>query len=289
MVPRTSIPEWFDHITKGEYMTFWVRKKFPAIILCFALAIESEMKKSFNCEIRFYINSDEVYELEIPRCFSEMVTDHVWLYDLRTHPSIRLNDLESYLVDDWNQIEISCDKIIGPSNVTISWCGVHICREEANMEDILFKDPDLDLDSSRETEKIDSDLDKNYDERIKSIGDFKNSKKDNDFYCFKNLEDYNNAASHTEMDHNQDKLLLHPKTFDSVTNDSMPLVCFGGKNVVEGTHQFYMHMHYCLSYFYVFDICVHFYFSLWIELIYTVSVMIFLSINRNRLTIHVYF
>lgn len=236
MVPGTSIPEWFDHITKGEYMTFWVRKKFPAIILCFALAVESEMKKSFNCEIRFYINSDEVYELEIPRCFTEMVTDHVWLYDLRTHPSIRLNDLESYLVDDWNQIEISCDKIIGPSNVTISWCGVHICREEANMEDILFKDPDLDLDSSRETEKIDSDLDKNNDARIKSIGDFKNSKKDNDFYCFKNLEDYNNAASHTEMDHNQDKLLLHPKTLDSVTNDSMPLVCFGGKNVVEGSN-----------------------------------------------------
>jgi len=244
MVPGTSIPEWFDHINKGEYMTFWVRKKFPAIILCFSLAVESEMKKSFNCEIRFYINSDEVYELEIPRCFSEMVTDHVWLYDLRTHPSIRLNDLESYLVDDWNQIEISCDKIIGPSNATISWCGVHICREEANMEDILFKDPDLDLDSSRETEKIDSDLDENNDERIKSIGDFKKSKEEYaDFYYFKNLdgfeildekiknlEDYNNAASHTEIDHNQDKLLLHPKTLDSATN------------VVEGTHQFYMHM-----------------------------------------------
>jgi len=251
MVPGTSIPEWFDHITKGEYMTFWVRKQFPAIILCFALAVESEMKKSFNCEIRFYINSDEVYELEIPRCFSEMVTDHVWLYDLRTHPSIRLNDLESYLVDDWNQIEISCDKIIGPSNVTISWCGVHICREEANMEDILFKDPDLDLDSGRETEKISYDLDKNNDERIKSIGDFKNL---DGFEIIdrriENLEDYNNAASHTEMDHNQDKLLLHPKTLDSVTNDSIPLVCFGGNNVVKGTH-----MYYCLSYFYVFYVC----------------------------------
>ncbi|KAG4390487.1 hypothetical protein GLYMA_06G310000v4 [Glycine max] len=106
MVPGTRVPEWFDHITKGEYMTFWVREKFPATILCFALAVESEMKESFDCEIRFYINGDEVYELEMPRNFSDMVTDHVWLYDLRTHPSIQWRSLDLYLMDDWNQILI---------------------------------------------------------------------------------------------------------------------------------------------------------------------------------------
>ncbi|CAJ2638731.1 unnamed protein product [Trifolium pratense] len=194
MVPGTRIPEWFDHITKGEYMTFWVRKKFPAIILCFALAIESKMKKSFNCEIRFYINGDEVYELEIPIMFTELVTDHLWLYDLRTHSSIRLNDLESYLVDDdWNQIEISCEKVIAPSNMTISWCGVHACRQEANMEDILFEDPYLDSDLSIETENIDSDL-----------------------------EEYN-----------QEQILLHTETLVSVTKDSMDIDCFDGTNVVK--------------------------------------------------------
>ncbi|XP_045822914.1 TMV resistance protein N-like isoform X2 [Trifolium pratense] len=197
MVPGTRVPEWFDHITKGEYMTFWVRKKFPAIILCFALAIESKMKKSFSCEIRFYINSEEVYELEIPIMFSELVTDHVWLSDLRTHPSIRLNDLESYLVDDdWNQIEISCEKVIGPSNMTISSCGVHVCKQEANLEDILFEDPYLDSDLSRETENIDSDL-----------------------------EDYN-----------QEKILLHTETLVNVTEDSMDIVCFDGTNVVKASN-----------------------------------------------------
>jgi hypothetical protein len=211
MVPGTRVPEWFDHITKGEYMTFWVRKKFPAIILCFALAIESKMKKSFNCEIRFYINSDEVYELEIPIMFSELVTDHVWLSDLRTHPSIRLNDIESYLVDDdWNQIEISCKKVIGPSNMTISWCGVHVCKQEANMEDILFEDPYLDSDLSIETENIDPD----------------------------NID--NIAECHNDIDHNQEKILLHTKTLDGVTEVSKDIVCFDGTNVVRGKNQLFL-------------------------------------------------
>ncbi|KOM43151.1 hypothetical protein LR48_Vigan05g075500 [Vigna angularis] len=147
MVPGTVVPEWFDHITKGEYMTFWVREKFPAIIICFVLEVESEMKKIFNCEICFYINGEEIYELEIPRGFSDMVTDHVWLYDLRTHSSINWRSLDLYLMDDWNQVEISCEKISGASNVTVSWCGVHVVKQEANMKDILLTDPDPDLDS----------------------------------------------------------------------------------------------------------------------------------------------
>jgi hypothetical protein len=223
MVPGTRVPEWFDHITKGEYMTFWVRKKFPAIILCFALAIESKMKKSFNCEIRFYINSDEVYELEIPIMYSELVTNHLWLSDLRTHSSTSLNDIESYLVDDdWNQIEISCKKVIGPSNMTISWCGVHVCKQEANMEDILFEDPYLDSDLSIETENIDSDLDKNNEESIE------------------NLEDYNISVCHNNMDHNQENILLHTKTLDSVTEVSKDIVCFDGTNVVRGKNQLFL-------------------------------------------------
>ncbi|XP_014500013.1 TMV resistance protein N isoform X2 [Vigna radiata var. radiata] len=147
MVPGTMVPEWFDHITKGEYMTFWVRERFPAIIICFVLEVESEMKKIFNCEIRFYINGEEVYELQIPRGFSDMVTDHVWLYDLRTHSSINWRSLDLYLMDGWNQVEISCEKISGASNLTVSWCGVHVVKQEANMKDILLTDPDPDLDS----------------------------------------------------------------------------------------------------------------------------------------------
>ena len=52
-------------------MTFWVRQKFPAIILCFVLAVKGEMKESLNCEICFYINGDEVFELEMPRSFQK--------------------------------------------------------------------------------------------------------------------------------------------------------------------------------------------------------------------------
>lgn len=246
MVPGKRIPEWFDHYTKGEYMTFWVQNQFPEIILCFVLEIESEMKKSFACEIRFYINSEEVYELEIPISFSSLVTDHVWLYDLRTSPSIQWNDLKSYLVDDWNQIEISCEKIIDPSNLTISWCGIHVCsRQEASMKDILFEDPDLDFDSSKENVKIDDDLDKNNEESIKSIEDFQKNLEGCEILDRKieNLEDSSIVACHNDMDHNEDNILMHSKTLDGVSKDSMAIVCYGSNNNVKGNyHQFYIDM-----------------------------------------------
>ncbi|RDX98793.1 TMV resistance protein N, partial [Mucuna pruriens] len=244
MVPGTRVPEWFDHINKEEYMTFWVGRKLPAIILCFALAVESEMKENFNCEIHFYINGDEVYELEIPRCFSDMVTDHVWLYDLRTDPSIQSQNLDLYLMDDWNQIEISCDKISGASNVTVSWCGVHVCKQEANMKNILFTDPDPDIDSSTHSEKVDTDLDTNSEESTKSIEDC--NKLDDNYYNLNNLEgcetldrkieewwkigndkENNIGACHTDMDQNQEKNLLHQKPLDGVTKDSMASLYFG--------------------------------------------------------------
>jgi hypothetical protein len=134
-----------------------------------------------------------------------------------------LNNIESYLVDDdWNQIEISCEKVIGPSNMTLSWCGVHVCKQEANMEDILFEDPYLDSDLSIETENIDSDLDKNNEESIE------------------NLEDYNISVCHNNMDHNQENILLHTKTLDSVTEVSKDIVCFDGTNVVRGKNQLFL-------------------------------------------------
>lgn len=190
MVPGTKVPEWFDHIREGEYMTFWVHENFPPIIVCFALAIESKMKKSFSCELRFSINGEEVYELEIPRSFSEMVTDHVWLFDLRTHLSFKFRDLESYLVQDLNQIEISCEKINGSPNVNVSWCGVHVCRQEANMEDIVFEDPVVDLDSSKEFEKIGSDNDSS--EKVSRVEEFDANLDDEDMEAFYAILDEEN-------------------------------------------------------------------------------------------------
>lgn len=228
-------------------MTFWVGQNFPALIICFVLAIESEMKKSFNCEIRFYINSEEVYELEMPRCFSGMVTDHVWVYDLRTHPSIQRHHLDSYLVEGWNQVEISCEKISGASNVTVSLCGVHVCKDEANMKDILFKDPDPDSDLSRDSEEISTDLVTTSEESTKSIEDFQ--------YC-KRLDD--------SCHNNFNNLEVWCETQDSVAEDSIASVvssvCPGGTDSVKGKHEFYIDMHYFHSPLFMlssYHICFH--------------------------------
>ncbi|KAF7820287.1 TMV resistance protein N-like [Senna tora] len=152
IIPGKNIPKWFHHCNEGEYITFWVRKKFPMITLCYVLALNN--KSIFNCEIRFFINGEELFELEIPRSFSEMVTNHVWLYDLQTNNNL----LDSYLENEWNQVEIICEKVIeAQNNVSVSWSGIHVSKQEA--DNILFTDPDLETDSTEEMEAFYASLD----------------------------------------------------------------------------------------------------------------------------------
>ncbi|KAL1319056.1 disease resistance protein RPS4B [Arachis hypogaea] len=243
MVPGRRVPEWFDFCAKGEYLTFWARQKFPVLIFCFVIEVEGATEDTLNCEVQFSINGEDIYEMEMPQCFSKMVTDHVWIYDLRTHPTIQWHSLDSYLVDDWNQLEISCEKISGSSNMSVSWCGVHICKEEVNMENILFTDPELDLDSNTYSEEIEADLNATSEESTKSVQDF--SKSLNDNCCdFENTEscdtisrheeewgerskgkENSETASHNDIDQSDKKILMHMQPLESVTEDPIAPVC----------------------------------------------------------------
>ncbi|XP_028805584.1 TMV resistance protein N-like isoform X2 [Neltuma alba] len=170
IVPGASIPTWFDLCSKEEYMTFWVREKFPVIALCYVFAVEGEMKKEgFSCEVRFFINGEELFELEIPTSFAKMVTDHVWLFDLRTLPPFQGKAFDSYLDDNWNQVEISCEKMSEVPSVTVSWCGIHVIQQEENA--IRFTDPYLDSDSVTESDNKETEL-KKLTSNNKSVEDF---------------------------------------------------------------------------------------------------------------------
>ncbi|XP_054803840.1 TMV resistance protein N-like [Prosopis cineraria] len=156
VVPGASIPMWFDLCNKGKYMTFWVREKFPVISLCYVFAVEGEMKEGLSCQVHFFINGEELFELEIPTSFSKMMTDHVWLFDLQTLPSFQGNPCDSYLDDNWNQVEISCEKMSKVPNVNVSWCGIHVSKQGQN--EIRFTDPYSESDSITESDNNEAEL-----------------------------------------------------------------------------------------------------------------------------------
>ncbi|MED6124980.1 hypothetical protein PIB30_064060 [Stylosanthes scabra] len=226
MVPGRRVPEWFDYCAKGEYLTFWARQKFPVLIFCFVIEVEGAMEDTLNCEVQFSINGEEIFELEMPRCFSKMVTDHVWIYDLRTHPTIQWHSLDSYLVGDWNQVEISCERISGSSNMRVSWCGVHICKQEVNMENILFTYPDSDATSEESTKSVQyfKSLDDNccdFDNRETCVTINRQQEELGEISKGKEISE---TACHNDVDQSDKKILMHMQPLDGVIEHPIAFV-----------------------------------------------------------------
>ena len=82
-LPGNEIPKWFNHVSVGNSIFFWVGRKLPKFVICIALELEaqiggfgSEVYLSINgCE-KICINSISMYE----------IFDHLWyLLDLIGH------------------------------------------------------------------------------------------------------------------------------------------------------------------------------------------------------------
>ncbi|KAJ7970184.1 Disease resistance protein [Quillaja saponaria] len=130
-----EIPEWFDHRSEGGYLSFFVRGKFPVIILC---SVMGAMSYFFQVELSLSINGVEVYLLGAG--FSVGCEDTIWMHDLRDHMSTQQwENLDIHLQNDhWNRVEISFTISTGK----IKGCGVHAYKQETSMENVRFTSRD---------------------------------------------------------------------------------------------------------------------------------------------------
>ncbi|MED6184223.1 hypothetical protein PIB30_045396 [Stylosanthes scabra] len=135
-MPKLSmIPSWFDHRVKGGSLSFWARRKFPAIAVAFIFKTADSKKNS----IRLKINGRDVSPF-LEACYIRK--SHVLLFDLRRFESDDMQPiLDSYLVPDkWNHLEVDCfDR--GGKRLIISHCGAYVYRGETDLEDIRFTCP----------------------------------------------------------------------------------------------------------------------------------------------------
>ncbi|KAK7314749.1 hypothetical protein VNO77_33277 [Canavalia gladiata] len=139
VVLRTKIPSWFDHVSKGGSVAFWVHRKFSSIALFFLLGGDNEQKVNRTCEFCLVINGLQVFQGR-----GEWPVDHVWLFDLQINlTGSEWHNLNQQIKSGWNHVEISCSVMNEPKNVTVKCCGIHLYEDRMNIKDVSFISPDL--------------------------------------------------------------------------------------------------------------------------------------------------
>ena len=136
ILPTSRIPEWFEHRTRGESISFWFRNKLPAIALC--VAFECPPHSHINPAI--IINSNE-RSLSWRGRFGLLGQEHTFLLDLQT---IKFEDNldEALSENEWNHAVLSCKGVfLHLRSFSGGEFGIHQFKEKTNMEDIRFTDP----------------------------------------------------------------------------------------------------------------------------------------------------
>ncbi|XP_027331302.1 TMV resistance protein N-like isoform X1 [Abrus precatorius] len=140
LMPESQFPNWFDHQYEGGIVSFWARGQFPIVALAFLfkdMPLPPRILVNHSIRIHLYINGREVVKLSWSGYGLE--GDHVFLCDVRSGVGAEEWPIRDMLhASDWNHVEFKCDS---PAGLIVSYCGVHVYKQETNMQDIQFTRP----------------------------------------------------------------------------------------------------------------------------------------------------
>ncbi|KHN08829.1 Alcohol dehydrogenase-like 6 [Glycine soja] len=131
--PRGSIPEWFNHRSRGPSSSFWFRNEFPDNVICLLLA-RVEFQDEIVCHMpKVFINGKLHYDFDYVIA-KKVKLDYTYLFDLKS--AFELDDLsEVALEKEWNHVEITYAGLIETSLFKAT--GIHVFRQD----DIRYDDP----------------------------------------------------------------------------------------------------------------------------------------------------
>ncbi|KAL2951430.1 hypothetical protein AAZX31_19G049800 [Glycine max] len=162
-LPGAKIPEWFDFQTSEFPISFWFRNKFPAIAICHIIKRVAEFSSSrgwtFRPNIRTKVIINGNANLFIPVVLG---SDCSCLFDLRGK-RVTDNLDEALLENEWNHAEVTCPGFTFTFAPTFIKTGLHVLKQESDMEDIRFSDP------CRKT-KLDNDFNSSKPENQRWVG-----------------------------------------------------------------------------------------------------------------------
>jgi hypothetical protein len=140
-LPGSRIPDWFEHCSSGDSISFWFRNKFPAIALCL-VSFSDWVIEIFPIHPIVIINgikSELAYKPVSINNHGRVKTHHTHIFDLQK-VKFKDNFDETLLENEWNHVEIMYkDHVFNH----ITYIGIHAFKQKNRIEDIRFTDPTL--------------------------------------------------------------------------------------------------------------------------------------------------
>ncbi|KAL5079381.1 hypothetical protein RYX36_007802 [Vicia faba] len=154
------IPEWFEHRSIGPTrISFWFRNKIPSIALFFSTKWMYDHNEKLQLRVNLFVNGGYKYTFSLKE-FTEvslLETNHIYLIyiDLEelVHRSENYEKLESKLKEallknEWIHMELKLESYskLADDNDEMrkslhTKFGIHVFKEENNLEDIEFTNP----------------------------------------------------------------------------------------------------------------------------------------------------
>ena len=137
----TEIPKWFNFVGVESIPHFWVRGKFPNIVVAMIFHFQNPSEREYGfrqlVDLRLLINGRYVPRKGYQHFRIE--AEHMLVCDLRVLCSEEeWFGLDGLLGNEWNLVEVACD---ATWSLTISGWGAFVYEEGSNMEDLLFTCP----------------------------------------------------------------------------------------------------------------------------------------------------
>ncbi|KEH26730.1 disease resistance protein (TIR-NBS-LRR class) [Medicago truncatula] len=152
LFPNTTdrIPDWFEHQSRGDTISFWFDKELPSISFTFILISQGDYMLPI---VKFFVNGyeKEISCDELTREFGELVDDDTVLENHTTLLHIKLeqdNELgERLLKNEWIHVEFKLQDYYWHAERRLfrnTQMGIHVWKEKSNMEGgVRFIDPSL--------------------------------------------------------------------------------------------------------------------------------------------------
>ncbi|KAL5173154.1 TMV resistance protein N [Glycine soja] len=137
--PGATIPEWFNHQSRGPSSSFWFRNEFPHNVLCLLLARVECIYEDYIPMLTVFINGKRHkitswLEYGEGTGVRKVKLNYTYLFDLES--AFELDDLsEVALEKEWNHVEITYAGMLETSLVKAT--GIHVLRQD----DIRYDDP----------------------------------------------------------------------------------------------------------------------------------------------------
>ncbi|XP_027359406.1 TMV resistance protein N-like [Abrus precatorius] len=126
LLPKTSIPEWFDFKIIGKSISFWFRSTLPAIVLCF---ICSSIQQDPG--IMVTLNGQKYFRGPIYTNY--FLVGHTILFNMKME---ELNDSVALLENEWNHGMVTFEDM----HIHHREIGIHVFKQKSG-KDIRFTDP----------------------------------------------------------------------------------------------------------------------------------------------------